>query len=211
MKRLLNHVEFVLLALGLYLGYMWWDSEHKVDAALGLSVAGLAVVLFVRKKFFEEPEEERRRKREDELRQLDEERKAREEEHIRKLLELMEESKRNAQQQAFVVQMPSTSVKAPPTVTLPNVYAQAVESRDAVSAQLQQYAQLKKVDLKGTPTEVLGRLNITPTYKKGLHDYFDIASNLDHQAPGMVEWAAKNGQTYLDILKMLSENAKRGA
>jgi hypothetical protein len=194
MRRLLNHAEFVLLAVGVYLAYAWWNPDHKSDAALGVSVAVLAVVLFVRKKFYEEPEEERRRKHTDEL--------------MEKVAELLEESKRNAQQ-AFVVQMPSASVKTVPTVTLPNVYVQAVESRDAVSSQLQQYAQLKGADAKGTPTEVLDRLNITPTYKQGLRDFLGIAGDLEHQPQGMVEWAAKSGPAYLDILNMLSENAKR--
>jgi hypothetical protein len=205
MRKLLSYSEFVLAVLAICVAIVWYLEDHKTDAALGVVVAVLALLPLVRRKIYEEPEEKSLRKAEADFRE-------RQEADSKRLYDKLVEANEKLRlltQSASAAAATSTAVAQPAASTPSPDYSRAIDLGGQVTRLLKDYATVKGADATGTPTDILDRLNISKTLKDGMRNYLQVVADLGHQPAPMIDWAADSGQTYLGILNMLNENAKK--
>ncbi len=205
-RKLLSLFQVLLLAAGIALGVLWYRHPHEdFDALLGISVAILAALEYIKRKVIDDPE----------MRQL-----ANSIEQQTALLNTIQQKQNQMQAAAGAGSPTSQTAEAPttkPVALAKDPIEQAVTIRSEIERRLIQYGKLKKISNLDNVNaldnmralQLLDQLDMPLTFKNGLRDFFTHTADLVHEPIPMIEWAAETGKTLIGFLDMVIKNAGR--
>lgn len=198
MRAALIRIQLMLLGAGIILAVLWVrEPDRHYDAWLGVSVAVLALLEFVKRKV-EEPHDKEKQK---ELI----------EQAMAKGLTTYDDAKRIAAEQDKLRAAQDARERERPIVDpLVEKYKRIVGFRLSVESKIREYAKLCGIEESAkTPSELLTLLPLDDSWKKGIEYFLKTTDDLGHEAPAMVDWATSNGDVYVRALDLVIGNRKK--
>ena len=179
--------------MGVVLAILWVrEPERHYDAWLGVSVAILAVLEFL-KRTVEAPE-------------LKAEARDQIASGLRQALETYKEAEKRAAEQERALAEKQRNQPPAPTKQDQEIarFSKIISLRSEVESRLREYARLKGVDDTGkNPSEVLAELNMNEGWKNPLQEFLKHTADLVHEPEPFLDWAAQDGHVYVDVLEIL--------
>ncbi len=200
MNPLFNVLRFLLIAAGIVFAVEWWlHPDHHYDILLGISVAVLALVEFLRGLW----ESKKKKDAEQEATQATQ--------GLNDKLDAALAALKTAQTKAQLEPPKLTTSPAPSEDPKAKRFTAILELRKKIEQLIRDYAKETKADSNGTPDEVLSRLNMPSAFRDGTMLFLENTRDLVHQSDPMLDWAVENGNVYIGALKLMVENAKKPA
>jgi len=200
----LNVLRFLLIGAGIVFAVEWWrHPDHHYDILLGISVAVVALVEFLRGLW------ESRRERQTSDRAAGEAKQANAE--LNAKLDAALESFQAALSKAQTQSPRAATPPAPAEDPQAKRFRAIIEQRQQIEKLIRDYAKQTGADSSGSAEEVLSRLNMPAPFRNGIMLYLDNTRDLPRQPEAMLEWAAANAHVYIGTLELMMKNARQPA
>ncbi|MGH7984168.1 MAG: hypothetical protein ACREFF_13655 [Candidatus Udaeobacter sp.] len=187
-------LQLILLLAGVGFAVAWAaHPEGHYDIPLAISVALAALLEFVKRLVKEEPEK-----------------KAAEKERQRWLDAINALAAAQKQAQTESTSSPERPAKSAPVAEVDPI-AIVVTARQRVESLIREYALATERDSTGSADSVLARVPMDNAFRDGILLFLNKTDDLAHQPGPIIQWAASNGEKYVELLQFLIGNAKRPA